>query len=484
MAKQHIALLAVLCTSISLICAQDLRQTPYFHASQGKLKNEAADKAKATVETAFPVPDKFDKEAQKAFLEERKRMGESIADVILETALFDSVLYPFLKDVQQKIMTGNPELPAINVILTSEPVTNAFSVGDGTIVVYTGLISALENEDQLAFVLCHEIAHFTLKHAANQLIKEIEQFQSKEFKAQLKKIKEAEFNQSELYETMYRNVRFKSRYHRRDLERQADSLAYQYYLNTAYSPAQALRLQELFETIDKSEGDSLLQLDQHFGCAAFPFQSKWKENDSSSIWGAAHEAQKERNKAISDSLSTHPDAKARYNWIAAMAAAKQPAEHPVTINNFEQIRFLCALENVQAYYDRERYDKAIYKSLLYQKDYPDCAYFKEIFALSLNGLFVNLKNHNLSAVLSQTSPYYDYGYNGLLSLLNNLRLSELSALQACVLEAQPDRDSEFGLYAAYKYAVSKEDKASATALQKKYLQMYPKGRFVDALDGK
>jgi Peptidase family M48 len=484
MAKQRIALLAALWTSITLLGAQDLRQVPYFHTNQAKLKTEAADRAKATVESAFSAPDKFDKEAKKAFLEERQRMGESVAEVILETALFDNVLHNFLKDVHQKIRAANPGLPETNIILTSEPVPNAFSVGDGTIVVYTGLISELENEDQLAFVLCHEIAHFTLKHATNQLIKEIERFQSKEFKAQIKKIKETEYNQSELYETMYRNVQFKSRYHRRDLERQADSLAYQYYLNTSYSPSQALRLQELFETIDESQGDSLLQLDQHFGCTASPFQPKWKENGSSSIWGAAHEVQKERNKAISDSLSTHPDAKARYNWIAAMAAAKKPVEHPVTINNYEQIRFLCALENVQAYYDRERYDKAIYKALLYQKAYPACAYFKEIVALSLNGLFVHLKNHNLSAVLSQTSPYYDYGYNGLLSLLNNLRLSELTALQACVLEAQPDAESEFGLYAAYKYAVSQADKASATLLQKKYLQMYPQGRFVDAMDEK
>lgn len=461
--------------------AQELRQTPYFHPNQHKLNTEAADRAKGSVQTAFAVPDRFDKEAKKAFTEERLRIGQSVSDVILETALFDDVLYPFVKNVHEKIIAANPGLPATSIILTSEPVPNAFSVGDGTLVVYTGLISELENEDQLAFVLCHELAHFALHHATHQLVQEIERFQSKEFKAQIKKIKEAEFNQSELYESMYRNSQFKSRYHRRDLERQADSLAYHYYLNTSYSPAQAMRLLELFETIDEPKGDSLLQLEQHFGCTNTPFQPKWKDNSSSSVWGSAHAAQKERNKSLADSLSTHPDAQARLQWITAMAAQEHPTEHPVTAENYPPIKYLCALENVQAWYDRERYDKTIYSALLYQKEYPECAYFKDICILSLNGLFVQSKTHNLSAVLSQSSPYYDSGYNALLVLLNNLRLSELAALQACSLDEQLEPDSEFGLYAAFRYAASKEDKAKATLLQKKYLQLYPKGRFSDAM---
>ena len=101
-----------------------------------------------------------------------------IAAVILETALFDDVLFPFLKSVHAKIVAANPDLAATAVILTSEPVPNAFSVGDGTLVVYTGLISELDNEDQLAFVLCHELAHYALHHATRQLVQEIERFQS------------------------------------------------------------------------------------------------------------------------------------------------------------------------------------------------------------------------------------------------------------------------------------------------------------------
>jgi predicted Zn-dependent protease len=48
--------------------------------------------------------------------------------------------------------------------LVDDPTLNAFAMPDGTVVVHTGLLAALENEAQLATVLGHEIAHATHRH--------------------------------------------------------------------------------------------------------------------------------------------------------------------------------------------------------------------------------------------------------------------------------------------------------------------------------
>ena len=45
-----------------------------------------------------------------------------------------------------------------------DPSLNAFAMPDGTVVVHSGLLAALENEAQLATVLGHEIAHATHRH--------------------------------------------------------------------------------------------------------------------------------------------------------------------------------------------------------------------------------------------------------------------------------------------------------------------------------
>ena len=50
-------------------------------------------------------------------------------------------------------------------------VANAFSTNQGIIFVTTGLIAQVENEAQLAFILAHEIVHYTEKHNYEQFKK-------------------------------------------------------------------------------------------------------------------------------------------------------------------------------------------------------------------------------------------------------------------------------------------------------------------------
>ena len=49
-----------------------------------------------------------------------------------------------------------------------ESSVNAFALPDGYIFIHTGLIAHMQNEDQLAAVLAHEIAHVTKAHAARR----------------------------------------------------------------------------------------------------------------------------------------------------------------------------------------------------------------------------------------------------------------------------------------------------------------------------
>src|SRR5215475_12228267 len=48
--------------------------------------------------------------------------------------------------------------------LVDDPTLNAFAMPDGTVVIHSGLLAALENEAQLAAVLGHEITHTTHRH--------------------------------------------------------------------------------------------------------------------------------------------------------------------------------------------------------------------------------------------------------------------------------------------------------------------------------
>jgi len=55
------------------------------------------------------------------------------------------------------------------VHVVDSPVTNAFALPGGTIVVYTGLIAAADDADQVAGVLGHEMAHVTMRHGLERV---------------------------------------------------------------------------------------------------------------------------------------------------------------------------------------------------------------------------------------------------------------------------------------------------------------------------
>jgi predicted Zn-dependent protease len=50
---------------------------------------------------------------------------------------------------------------------------NAFALPGGRLVIYSGLISAVENQEELSGVISHEIAHIELNHVMKKLIKEV-----------------------------------------------------------------------------------------------------------------------------------------------------------------------------------------------------------------------------------------------------------------------------------------------------------------------
>ena len=55
--------------------------------------------------------------------------------------------------------------------VVNEPTINAFALPGGPAFVHTGLITAVDNESQLAGVLAHEISHVALRHGTNQASK-------------------------------------------------------------------------------------------------------------------------------------------------------------------------------------------------------------------------------------------------------------------------------------------------------------------------
>lgn len=66
--------------------------------------------------------------------------------------------------ILNKLTEGNANKFTVRVVDTNPKIENAFVTGSSYVYVYTGLIDAAKSDDELAFVLGHELAHMRLRH--------------------------------------------------------------------------------------------------------------------------------------------------------------------------------------------------------------------------------------------------------------------------------------------------------------------------------
>jgi predicted Zn-dependent protease len=82
------------------------------------------------------------------------------------------ILLRYVNSLGQKIVPqGSPNLYSFRLLL--DPVPRAEALSTGTIYISTGLVSMLDSEAQLAYVLGHEIAHVERRHTYNTIRNEI-----------------------------------------------------------------------------------------------------------------------------------------------------------------------------------------------------------------------------------------------------------------------------------------------------------------------
>ena len=100
--------------------------------------------------------------------EEYKIGQELVTQLHRELPISDDVeLNYYLQNLGTRLLNEVSEQHfPFNFLILESPIVNAFAAPGGIIVVHTGLIELAENEDELAAVLAHEIAHVTQRHLA------------------------------------------------------------------------------------------------------------------------------------------------------------------------------------------------------------------------------------------------------------------------------------------------------------------------------
>lgn len=82
----------------------------------------------------------------------------------------DPFITSYVAGVVRRIEAVLPPHPfPIRSAVIRNPDINAFAIPGGFIYIFTGLLMAMDSEDEVAGVLCHELGHVTLRHVAKRL---------------------------------------------------------------------------------------------------------------------------------------------------------------------------------------------------------------------------------------------------------------------------------------------------------------------------
>jgi beta-barrel assembly-enhancing protease len=100
-------------------------------------------------------------------------IGKQYADEIDRSAkiLTDSVINEYVNRVAQNVARNSDLAIPLTVKVIDAPEINAFTLPGGFIYLNSGTILAADEEDQIAGVLAHEIAHAAARHWASQVTK-------------------------------------------------------------------------------------------------------------------------------------------------------------------------------------------------------------------------------------------------------------------------------------------------------------------------
>jgi hypothetical protein len=410
-----------------------------------------------------------------AYLKElnKQRFDYQIQNFNDDFYIIDSEFTPYLQTILAKITSANRELTPASVYALRSAVPNAFSNGTSVIGFTLALLARLETEDQIAYVLCHELAHDYLKHSENKMIEKARLVYDKDNVKKLKAIARSDYGQYTKWRQLLTSLGKAINTHSREKEFEADSIGLIFFLKTSYSTKAPVRLMQILDSADVSLYHHNIDFKKHFNFNERPFKEEWLAYKESEM--------EYYNPMTNDSLRTHPSCDKREIAIIRQLGANKVAvdgkenRNPVIVDS--------QFEIIESAFHFKEYGRALFLSLALRERYPQNSYLHARIAGCLYQLYLFQKNHELSKVLSLPSPYFEENYNRFITFTHHLRLMEIASLAyyfARYNSAAFSDDEEF-LYAYWQVCHTEMSKESPDTIKQLYLSKFPKGRFVSVL---
>lgn len=371
------------------------------------------------------------KDNQKDYRRAYESQLSMVKDLLLTSrTVTEEKAYNYIQAVVQRIVAANPELKGIEVrvVFSRDLWPNAYSIGDGTIAFNAGLFVYLQQEAEMAFVLCHELAHYYLDHSGKKIRRYVETVNGEEFKKEIRRLEKQEYQVRAQYEKLVKTIAFDIHRHSRDNEAEADRTGLRFLKNAGYSGQAFISTMQLLDRVDDTAFLKPPDLKTLFSFPGYAFKDRWIKKESA-IFGALNpDEESALTKKERDSMKTHPDCSRRIALLSDSATSMQGRNFLVDEKTFWKLKEDFLPEIVEECFAAGNISRNLYYSLqlLQEGKHTQLAIYS--IARDLNLLYSMQKDHTLGLSVDSESRHHPEAYNLLLRMLYRVRLEEIADL--------------------------------------------------------
>lgn len=395
---------------------------------------------------------------------------------------FDGPVTDYLKTILKKILADKPDIyNQIKIYAYKSSSINAVCYPDGHIFVNIGLINAVESEDELAFIIAHEVVHFAKNHAKQTIIKGTS-------------ISEAEEGIQNRGADIYRYLKYS-----RENEQESDASALNIIINTDYNAAVAHNSLRNLE-----RNDSLAfkpDFKKYFENSLFTVDTTWIGQVALENWldkvkrkrgqKGDDDDDDEENVLVDedeDIYQTHPDIEKRILAVDEILKAREYKDKGIKSNHtkFIEIQQLCKHEAIYNLYLGNNYSLSFYYGIKnFETDTTDVFYKMYM----IKSLYMLCHLRSISELEKSMKEYGESGESGINethAFLNQLTISDLKKMAYGYMKAHAEQMTGIEDFAFYQALLTDNylGKEAATAYYKQYSDKYPDGKYIAIVKNK
>lgn len=294
----------------------------------------------------------------------------SIQDFLVSgQVLYNDTFTRYIERIADILLKDNPKLRAkLRFYTVKSPEVNAFATQEGIVFVNIGLISSAKSEAQIAYVLAHEISHFTEGHVLQGFL-------------ETRRIVRGEGYYR--YQDYYSRLRSFFRYSR-DSEYEADEKGWELYSKSPY-----------FKGAVSGVFDMLLYAHVHYDSVAFEpthFEERDYQFPASYTLKDVDPLFVKENRE--DNFSTHPNAKDRKKRAFEMVGKDSTGGelYVISKSTFDNLQKIARYEMLRYYIANTNFADAYYHALLLENTYAEGEYIDFMKGMAMYGL---AKHYNM-----------------------------------------------------------------------------------------